>query len=269
MKKHVAFPLFALLAGAAAFALRLAQNRTGFEVDTGLPIAGNVYAWVLPVVLAVMAAVFFLLSRKLPGETGETPLLFPDYFRADGALPVTILVTGLFLWLLSGAYGIYAGLLVDFSRIEMLCGILTVLSAGCLFPVVSACRRATALNENLVLAPVVYLVIRLVLAYRADSINPALGAYYVEMLALAFLILAFYRASSFAFHAGRTRRFAVYAALAIMLGCATLADSHTISDLLLYGGSVIMVLGLLFLRLNSAQAAPSAPDSGETSDSAE
>ena len=41
MKNHAVFPALALAGGGAAFALRLAQGRTGFESATGLPVAGN------------------------------------------------------------------------------------------------------------------------------------------------------------------------------------------------------------------------------------
>ena len=44
MKKYVLWPLLAAIGGVGAFLLRLLQRSTGFEVDTGLPIPGNLYA---------------------------------------------------------------------------------------------------------------------------------------------------------------------------------------------------------------------------------
>ena len=41
MKNHAVFPALALAGGGAAFALRLAQDRTGFESATGLPVAAS------------------------------------------------------------------------------------------------------------------------------------------------------------------------------------------------------------------------------------
>ena len=38
MKKQMLLPLLAAVGGAAAFVLRLLQNRTGFEPDTGRAI---------------------------------------------------------------------------------------------------------------------------------------------------------------------------------------------------------------------------------------
>ena len=47
MKKYVLWPLLAAIGGVGAFLLRLLQRSTGFEVDTGLPIPGNLYAILL------------------------------------------------------------------------------------------------------------------------------------------------------------------------------------------------------------------------------
>ena len=51
-KRLMIFPvLFA--GGAVAFGLRLAQNLTGFEADTGLPVPGNLPGLVLPLFLGI------------------------------------------------------------------------------------------------------------------------------------------------------------------------------------------------------------------------
>lgn len=283
MKKYVSLLFTALAGGGLSLILRLAQNRTGFEPDTGLPIPGNLFALVLPVVLAVLAAAAALLCRALPSEKEDTPGSFPDYFQARDTLTPTLLVTGVFLWLLSGglelitalAYrqGLLLGLLSAdrmFSpMLNMLSGALTILSALALFPVISACRtggkHASAsperrpLNSNLLLVPVAALVLRLVLMYREDSVNPSVSAYYVGLLALSALILSFYRASSFGFHCGRTRRFAVYSLWALMLGIAALADSRSPAAALLTLGGILLVTGLLLMRFAALTHEPAKP----------
>jgi hypothetical protein len=83
-------------------------------------------------------------------------------------------------------------------------------------------------------------------------VNPTLSAYYVELLALVFLILTFYRAASFAFGDGRTRRFAWYAELAAVLCAAAMADSlGSYAVLALYAGGFLTALSLLTLRLEA------------------
>lgn len=275
MKRYSSILLTALCGGALAFALRLLHCRTGFEADSGLPIPGNVFAVVLPAALAVLAAALVLLCRKLPVEKGGTPLTFPAYFQARDALVPTLMVTGAFLWLISGALDLVAGaaygrvMLVGalltsggmFSpQLTLLSGALTLLSALALLPVISACRTGgkrtsgqeadhrRPMNANLLLVPVASLVLRLVMVYREDSVNPSIAAYYVELLALAALILAFYRASSFGFRCGRTRRFVLCGAGALSLSMSTLADSHAPASTLLYAGGALLVTGLLLMR---------------------
>ena len=103
--------------------------------------------------------------------------------------------------------------------------------------------------------PVCCLVVRLVLTYRAVSVDPSLADYYPELLAVVFLTLAFYRLSSFAFRAGRTRRFALYAALAIAFCLAALADRPDPARLLFYLGGALTLFGFLLQRA-AALAAP-------------
>ena len=102
-----------------------------------------------------------------------------------------------------------------------------------------------------------YLVVRLATAYRTESINPVLEAYYIDLLALVFLTLAFYRLSSFAFRAGQTRRFLLYALPAVVLCLAALADSRSLYDTLFFAGGGVTVLGFLLLRLDALADAPS------------
>lgn len=272
MKKYSPLPAAALAGGVLCFLLRLAQNRTGFEPDTGLPVAGNAFAIALPAALAVTAAVILALAFRLPSEKEDTKLPFTGYFMANGSLLLTLLVSALFLWVLSGAMEVFsslgrssggsAGILSSsgiflFPQLSLLMGLLSIVSAVSLFPLVTACKRReesvpAGFNGNLLLVPVACLVIRLVLAYREDSVNPALGAYYVEILSLTFLILSLYRASSFAFHCGRTRRFAVYTACALTLCITALSDCRAVSDALFDLGGALLTLSLLLMRLNAA-----------------
>lgn len=270
MKKYAYLPLSALAGGAAAFVLRLLQNRGGFEADTGLPVPGDPCRYALAALLAALAVLFWLLVRRLPEDASPA---FPSSFAAASPALLTLPVAGVFLMGLSGALEILGGLGVvlpfapspeaailasPLPRAFVFYGALTLVSAVCLFPAAAACRRpgdraadaAKPFSGGVLLVPVVCLVVRLVVAYRADSVNPALSAYYVELLALAFLTLGFYRLSSFAFQAGQNRRFALYALPAVVLSMATLADGHGLAGSLLYGGGALALLGFLLLRLD-------------------
>ncbi|MCI2056580.1 MAG: hypothetical protein LKJ86_05470 [Oscillibacter sp.] len=261
MKKYLAFPILAAAGGAGGFALRLAQNRTGFESDTGLPIAGNPYAPVLIGLLVVLAAVFVFLARMLPGERTAEPRPFETYFRG-GTGARMMLALGIFTWLFSGVLGLYAGVTQPASRAELILGVLTLASALCLFPLIAVSRPDgdRTVSGGALLTPVICLVIRLVITYREDSVNPALSAYYVDLLALALLLLCLYRTASFAFGDGKTRRLTVYASMGAVLSMTTLGDSRSAAGLLFYAGGALLCLGLLCLRLQSGSRAASAQD---------
>ena len=252
MKKYVLWPLLAAIGGVGAFLLRLLQRSTGFEVDTGLPIPGNLYAILLVAWFVVLAAVCLLAARPLLPADREDPPLFPTGFSVASPGLLTPAVMGLFLLAASGVLDLLFGFSgasaltgsgetvtvfvtaqgsqLFSGREHLVVGLLSLLSAASLLPAVPACRirpegeTRKPFQSPLLLVPVCCLVVRLVLTYRVVSVDPSLTDYYTELLAVVFLALAFYRLSSFAFRAGRTRRFAAYAALAIAVCLATLAD---------------------------------------------
>ena len=263
MNKQYALPLTAVLGGAAAWVLRLLQNRTGFEPDTGLPVPGDLAGWALVLLLIGLGAALLASSRLYPQEENPGPAL-PRHFSTENAALLTVPMCGVFLVGLSGLADLAEGLgllteMKSFSRHaiyavlragglgftprgQLLMGALDLASAAALFLVLSGCRRRERetlrkLPAAITLIPVGALVIRLVLTYRIDSVNPSLSMYYVELLALVSLTLGFYRLSSFAFQAGQTRRFSLYAGASAVLCIASLADgsAYLSSMLLLFG----------------------------------
>ena len=102
MKKYVLWPLLAAIGGVGAFLLRLLQRSTGFEVDTGLPIPGNLYA-------ILLAAVCLLAARPLLPADREDPPLFPAGFSVASPGLLTPAVMGLFLLAASGVLDLLFG----------------------------------------------------------------------------------------------------------------------------------------------------------------
>lgn len=276
MNQRYALPLGAVLGGAAAFVLRLLQNQTGFEAETGLPIPGNLAGMALAALLAAAAAALILLARRLPAE--EEPV-FPADFSVESPGLLTLPVCGVFLIALSGAADLAEalGVLPELPRLsrhslysvlraggmgfsvrgQLLLGLLSLLSAGGLFLAAAACRKRPGQAPRttppwVLLLPVGMLVVRLVLTYRVDSVNPSLEMYYIELLTLVFLTLGFYRLSSFAFEAGRTWLFGFYTGAAVLLCAASLADgSAYLSSLLLQVGGAVTLMGFLLLRISA------------------
>lgn len=277
MDKRFSLPLAALLGGAAAFVLRLLQDQTGFEADTGLPVPGNPAGLALIVLLAGLVVVFWLLGRRLPNEDPESPPEFPMEFSSGNTALLSVTVGGVALMALGGLADLAEGLgvlpeglavssrhslysvlraggLGFSSRGQLLVGILIFASSAALFLAAAACREREEprpFPPAALLPPGAALVVRLVFSYRIASVNPSLETYYPELMALVFMTLAYYRLSSFAFQSGDTRRFSLYACLAFVFSCAALADGSVYpSALLVLAGGALSLLGFLCLRLS-------------------
>ena len=274
-------PAAASAGGFAACLLRLLQNRTGFEADTGLPVRGYVPAIALAVLLGGLTLLFFLLSRTL---TGEREPLFPFYTesRMFFILPTA---GSLFLALGGGAdllesmepRGVPSDSFVtatllnrDFTSIpqgiQLLLGILTLLTAGCLMLSCAACRkrewrerqlRRHLFRREILLVPSLTLLLRMVMIYRMDSIDPLLAKYVPELMALFFLTAGFFSLSASAFGEGRLSTLSFTAGCSVLFSLCALTDEwkYLSSPLVLLGGS-LSLMGFLLLRLQ----APLPPD---------
>ena len=86
--------------GAAGFVLRLLQNRTGFEPDTGLPVPGNIPALALPVLLVLAAVVLYLAACRTLPQKAEEP--FEVRFRLDDKGGLTAVLAGSCIMAASG-----------------------------------------------------------------------------------------------------------------------------------------------------------------------
>lgn len=286
--KRFFLPLTALLGGAAAFVLRLLQDKTGFEAETGLPVRGNLAGLALIVLLVGLTAVFWFLGRKLPPEDPEAPPEFPTDFSSGNTALLSVTMGGVALMALSGLADLAEGLgvlpegLAVYSRHslysilregglgfsphgQILAGILILASSSALFLAAAVCRKREEQRPFPVAAllpPGAALVVRLVFSYRVASVNPSLEMYYPELLALVFMTLAYYRLSSFAFQSGDTRRFSLYACLAFVFSCTALADGSVyLSALLILAGGALSLLGFLLLRLSNLPS-PEPEDDG-------
>ena len=257
MKKQWFLPLFTVIGSIIAFVLRMVQNHTGFEAATGLPVSGHPTGLILIAFFVLFFATIFLLTRKLPTEIAPA---FPKTFSTTEPKDLTLPIMGVLLLAVSGALDLLPIVApdaipsssVDVPQLQILTALTALLSAVGLFPMVTACRQKgkhLAVNGSFLLIPPVCLVIRLVLTYRIESVNPVLMQYYIQLLALVFFILAFFRLSSFAFQAGQTRPFVLYTVLAVVCSITALADFMPLSSTLFYAGCALTTLGFLLLHL--------------------
>lgn len=259
MHQKPLYPLLALLCGGVGLLLRVWQNVVGFEPGTGLVLYGAPPLWLLPGALALLTAGLLLAVRWLPREAAGA-------FTAEdsGSTTAGALVTaGILLSAGSGVMGLLAGMARQ-SRLDMVLGAMTVVCMAALLPAAAACKRGGSVPGGVMLVPVAYCVVRLILTYRESSVDPALAAYYLEILALAALVMGFYRLSAFGYGCGATRAFAYWAVLAVTLSITALADFLPFGNrsldpvsLAFFGGCALLLLGLLLDRLRNR--GPNAP----------
>ena len=108
MKQKILFPALAIGGGIVGFALRLVQNRTGFEASTGLAIPGSAAGMALTALFVLAAAAAILLSWKLSKKDND--LTFPAAFPAPEAALLMPIIMGVFLMALSGLADLAIGL---------------------------------------------------------------------------------------------------------------------------------------------------------------
>lgn len=266
--------------GAAGFALRLLQNRTGFELDTGLPIPGNIPAMALPALLVLAAvAVYLLACRCLPQKAEEKS--FGELFQLEDKGGLSAVLAGGCIMAASGVLelldtvgGSAAAVSADGMEVVavgagtggsgMAIGVLSAAAGICLVAGAILCRKEHT-QPLILLAVPVCLLVRLILVYRLRSTDPVLADYYLEILGLMFLILAVYRLSGFTVQMGRPRLFAFYAGVTAVLALTMLPDGVSSAVLLMLGGALALTGFQWMLQADAAVR----PSDGRTDTEAE
>ena len=276
--KRFAVSVLGVCFGAAGFVLRLLQNRTGFEPDTGLPIPGNIPAMALPALLVLAAAAVYLLACWCLPQKAEKRS-FGELFRLEDKGGLSAVLAGGCIMAASGVLelldtvgGSAAAVSADGMEVVavgagtggsgMAIGVLSAAAGICLVAGAILCRKEHT-QPLILLAVPVCLLVRLILVYRLRSTDPVLADYYLEILGLMFLILAVYRLSGFAVQAGRPRLFALYAEVTVILALTMLPDGVSPAVLLMLGGALALMGFQRMLRVDSA-AQPSGGCDTET-----
>ena len=252
------YSFLAALMGAICFLLRFMQQKTGFEAETGLARSGNLYAIILPILLLAFAAVLIFAIRPTPFSVIAAKRPFGDLFSMEEKTGAkAFAVCGILAMMAAGALEVFEAVSITRDTLSLVAGAFLVVAGVCLFLTVKALGGGEEGDGTYLLAAVCCAVVQLVASYRVYAIDPVLQGYYVELLALIFLTLGFFRLSSFAFKDGRTRPFVRYSVLAVVFSLASLAEwgSHVgcISSLVLYAGGAAVLLGFMLLRMNALE----------------
>ena len=236
-------------AGLVLFALRLAQNFTGFDPDTGLSRPS--LAGVLLAVLLAAAAVYELLrSRRLD----RTRAPFTRRF-APPEREVPLLAAGCFLLIAGGGLTAAAGGSGAAGLAAVAAGALAVVSGGALLYLVRTMRTGGQPTVAPLLPAMFFGVFWVLAVYLPAAADPVLARYYLPVLACALAAYAFSLLAGFLRGESSPRGFTPTADLAVLASLAALADSGAAQRLLL-GGCVLVLSGFLLLQRETPEQEP-------------
>lgn len=227
--------------GLLLFALRLWQNRTGFDPDTGLSLPSAPGA-ALVACLAAAAALELWLARR---QSRERP-----GFSANFAPPkeeTLLLVCGCLLLSGGGVLQALSAVTAAGGIAAIVTGLLALISGGGLLLLVRQLRSGAESSVAPVL-PALFFGVFLVLAvYLPEAADPVLARYYLPVLAAAMLAYAFSQLAGFLRKESRPRVFTPVADLAVLLCIAVLADGGA-AFVLMYGGCALVLTSFLLLQ---------------------
>ena len=238
---HVLIILLSLAVGAVGYFLHAFHLRAAFDPVTLLPLGGSA-SWLMTLYLA--AAVILCLAWGLPGR-GRRVSEIQGFDVPQG--PALYLVTaGGFLTMLSGAFSC-----VEIFRqgmggqlIALGLGLLAVLS-GCAVVGDLVLRRRGQENKQIMMGPVLFYVLWLLTTYRTYAAYPVTSYYFIQILAVAALVYAFYLVSGWRCCGEAHAAARVALPLAVILCCTALADPLGWPERGLYAGSAVTLLGYL------------------------
>jgi len=282
MRKNILVPAVAVLGGAVGFFLRRWERSAAFEPETGLPITGSPILWAVPVWLAVMAVLILALTWR-----EKTDLPFDRAFAAEGNMAYLVCaVVSAFLLLASAgaeavAYPVFrqttqagmttqAGEIVNRLQyittlaIPLICCGLCVL--GFVWVLLIAKNLFRALGKGKEQLSLLGLCLLFFLwpisCARSWSVDPVVQNHLYMGFAAIFDLLGLYQIATYSFQKGKPRRTLFCCLMGSVLSMVTLADSHTVAELLRYGFII------LFLTIHAALLLGEHP-AGETEEPAE
>lgn len=229
-------------AGILLFALRLLQNQTGFDRDTGLSLSSVPGAALIACLAAAAVLEFWLARRK-----SRDPAPFSASFAApERELP--LLVCGCIL--LSGGGILLAMLAVTGATggiAAAVAGLLGLTSGAGFLLLIRKMRLGEEAPVALVLPSLFFGVFLVLAVYLPEAADPVLPRYYLRVLAAAMVSYVFSQLSGFFREESRPRIFIPMANLAVLVCIAVLADGGPALTLV-FSGCALVVSGFLLLQ---------------------
>ena len=235
--------------GLLLFCLRLAQDRTGFDPETGLSVP-NVPGKVLAACLILCAVLEAALCLRLPKEKGSYAGQFAP---PEGETPLLALGS-----LLLAAGGLLTGVPALLSRdlAGAAAGALALASGGGFLLLARKVRAGEAPSLTPVLPSLFFGVAFVLTVYLPAGSDPVLARFYIPVLASAMTAYAFSQLAGFLKKEGQSRSFVFTADLAVLLCLTAIADGGSLGQRVLFAGCAVVFSVFLLLRRDAPLPEP-------------
>ena len=257
--------------GAFGAFFRWLQMQVAADAETGMmnPSVLNV---LVPLTIICAAVVFYLRLKKLGSDGKVLPTDFYTALKGSSVLCPVI------SWVIGGVTTLGGVIAMLNVSLDALRGLYTVIAAlgilcGLSFPLICAAahkRYSPGLTSLLMTLPIIMFCLWLIACYKANSNNPNLWAYAIEIITVCCLIIAFYYTAGFPYGKAKPRYAAFFCMMGAFLGIVILADGRYLGLQLMLLGSVGMLIMENWLliqnrvdKADEAEAAPAPADGAE------
>ena len=229
--------------GAFGAFFRWLQMQVARDAETGM-MDSSILSILVPLTILCAAVLFYLRLKKLCDGGKALPTEFYAALKGNSVLcPVISWVIGVFtaiggvVTMLNVTLDAQRGLYIVIAALGILCGLS--------FPLIcSAARKrySPGLTSLFMTLPVIMYCLWLIACYKANSNNPNLWVYAIEIIAVCCIITAFYYTAGFPYGRAKPRWAAYFCMMGAFLGFVTLADGRYLGLQILLLGSVGMLI---------------------------
>ena len=229
--------------GAFGAFFRWLQMQVARDAETGM-MDSSILSILVPLTILCAAVLLYLRLKKLCDGEKALPTEFYAALKGSSVLcPVISWMIGVFtaiggvVTMLNVTLDAQRGLYIVIAALGILCGLS--------FPLIcSAARKrySPGLTSLFMTLPVIMYCLWLIACYKANSNNPNLWVYAIEIIAVCCIITAFYYTAGFPYGRAKPRWAAYFCMMGAFLGFVTLADGRYLGLQLMLLGSVGMLI---------------------------
>ena len=229
--------------GAFGAFFRWLQMQVARDAETGM-MNPSILNILVPLTIICAAVLFYLRLKKLVDDGKVLPTEFYSALKGSSVLCPVI------SWVIGGVTAIGGVVAMLNLALDAQRGLYTVIAClailcGLSFPLICSAahkRYSPGLTSLFMTLPVVMYCLWLIACYKANSNNPNLWVYAIEIIAVCCIITAFYYTAGFPYGRAKPRWAAYFCMMGAFLGFVTLADGRYLGLQLMLLGSVGMLI---------------------------